>query len=164
MLLSILILWEKKDLKALCPLLGQIVCIGYRMAIVEGSCTMARSSSFRSKLFIGWHKSIVSSDYSDTMVWFGQILLYFNYCHPIHMILEILWLSLADDMKYFWLWPEWTMSFLPPFSTLSPTAALQSDHQIVLKNCQLVSTEKYDKFIRLHAFKESRHFHMNRSW
>ena len=25
----------------------------YRMVIVEGSCTMARSSSFRSKLFIG---------------------------------------------------------------------------------------------------------------
>ena len=25
----------------------------YRMAIVEGCCTMARSSSFRSKLFIG---------------------------------------------------------------------------------------------------------------
>ena len=34
----------------------------YRMVIVEGCCTMARSSSFRSKLFIGWHKSIVSSD------------------------------------------------------------------------------------------------------
>ena len=59
----------------------------HRMVIVEGRCTMARSSSFRSKLFIGWHKSIVSSDWSDTMVWFGQILLYFNYCHPIHMIL-----------------------------------------------------------------------------
>ena len=26
------------------------------MVIVEGCCTMARSSSFRSKLFIGWHK------------------------------------------------------------------------------------------------------------
>ena len=48
----------------------------YRMVIVEGRWTMARSSSFRSKLFIGWHKSIVSSDWSDTMVWFGQILLY----------------------------------------------------------------------------------------
>ena len=23
------------------------------------------------------------------MVWFGQILLYFNYCHPLHMILGI---------------------------------------------------------------------------
>ena len=55
----------------------------YRMVIVEGCCTMARSSSFRRKLFIGWHKSIVSSNWSDTMVWFGQILLYFNYCHPI---------------------------------------------------------------------------------
>ena len=41
----------------------------YRMVIVEGCCTMARSSSFRSKLYIGWHKSIVSSDWSDTMVW-----------------------------------------------------------------------------------------------
>ena len=60
----------------------------YRMVIVEGCCTMARSSSFRSKLFIGCHKSIVSSDFSDTMVWFGQILLYFNYYHPIHMILD----------------------------------------------------------------------------
>ena len=29
----------------------------------------------------------MSSDWSDTMVWFGQILLYFNYCHPIYMIL-----------------------------------------------------------------------------
>ena len=59
----------------------------YRMVIVEGCCTMARSSSYRSKLFIGWHKSIVSSDWSDTMVWFGQILLYFNYYHPVYMIL-----------------------------------------------------------------------------
>lgn len=33
----------------------------------------------RSKLFIGWHKSIVSSDWSDTMVWFGQILLYLTF-------------------------------------------------------------------------------------
>ena len=40
---------------------------------------MARSSSFRSKLFIDWHKSIVSSDWSDTMVWFGQILLYLSF-------------------------------------------------------------------------------------
>ena len=59
----------------------------YRMAIVEGRCTMARSSSFRSKLFIGWHKSIVSSDWSDTMVWFGQILLLLYFYHPIYMIL-----------------------------------------------------------------------------
>ena len=33
----------------------------------------------RSKLFITWHKSIVSSDWSDTMVWFGQILLYLSF-------------------------------------------------------------------------------------
>ena len=33
----------------------------------------------RSKLFNGWHKSIVSSDWSDTMVWFGQILLYLSF-------------------------------------------------------------------------------------
>ena len=59
----------------------------YRMVIVEGCCTMARLSSFRSKLFIGWHKSIVSSDWSDTIVWFGQILLYLSFCHPIYMIL-----------------------------------------------------------------------------
>ena len=61
----------------------------YRMVIVEGRCTIERSSSFRSKLFIGWHKSIVSSDWSDTMVWFGQILLYFYYYHPIYMILAM---------------------------------------------------------------------------
>ena len=68
----------------------------YRMVIVEGHCTMARSSSIRSKLFIGWHKSIVSSDWSDTMVWFGQILLYFNFYHPIHMIL-VLQLFLSEQ-------------------------------------------------------------------
>ena len=45
----------------------------------------------RSKLFIGWHKSIVSSDWSDTMVWFGQILLYLSFYHPIYMIIAILW-------------------------------------------------------------------------
>ena len=60
----------------------------YRMAIVEGRCTMARSSSFRSKLFIGWHKSIVSSDWSDTMVWIGQILLLLYFSNPIHMIID----------------------------------------------------------------------------
>ena len=58
------------------------------MVIVEGRCTMARSSSIRSKLFIGWHKSIVSSDCSDTMVWFGQILLYLHFYHPVYIILD----------------------------------------------------------------------------
>ena len=64
----------------------------YRMVIVEGCCTMARSPSFRSKLIIGWHKSIVSSDWSDTMVWFGQILLYIPFFyHPIYMIIGQDW-------------------------------------------------------------------------
>ena len=34
------------------------------------------------------HKSIVSSDWSDTMVWFGQILLLLYFYHPIHMIID----------------------------------------------------------------------------
>ena len=69
----------------------------YRMVIVKGCCTMARSSSLGANGFIGWHKSIVSSDWSDTMVWFGQILLYFNYYHPIHMILDNHWYYHAPD-------------------------------------------------------------------
>ena len=38
-------------------------------------------------MIIGWHKSIVSSDWSDTMVWFVQILLLLYFYHPIYMIL-----------------------------------------------------------------------------
>ena len=33
--------------------------------------------------------SIVSSDWSDKMVWFGQILLLLYFYHPMHMILEV---------------------------------------------------------------------------
>ena len=29
----------------------------------------------------------MSSDWSDTMVWFGQILLYLHFYHPIYIIL-----------------------------------------------------------------------------
>ena len=47
----------------------------YRMVIVEGICDQLTSSSLHTYIIIGWHKSIVSSDWSDTMVWFGQILL-----------------------------------------------------------------------------------------
>ena len=59
----------------------------YRIWKVEGRCTQLTLSSLHTYIIIGWHKSIVSSDWSDTMVWFGQILLYFNYYHPLHMIL-----------------------------------------------------------------------------
>ena len=61
----------------------------YRMVIVEGR--HGKVIFIRSKLFIGCHKSIVSSDWSDTMVWFGQILLYLYFYHPIYMIIDITW-------------------------------------------------------------------------
>ena len=51
----------------------------YRMWKVEGRCTQLTSSSLHTYIIIGWHKSIVSSDWSDTMVWFGQILLYLTF-------------------------------------------------------------------------------------
>ena len=51
----------------------------YRMWKVEGRCTQLTSSSLHTYIIIGWHKSIVSSDWSDTMVWFGQILLYLSF-------------------------------------------------------------------------------------
>ena len=102
------------------------------MVIVEGRCTMARSSSFRSKLLIGWHKSIVSSDWSDTMVWFGQILLYFNYYHPIYMILVL----------------HTTVTYLPRTHTLTRCEAehvltrdkihfkqSESSHRLLLLSC-----------------------------
>ena len=59
----------------------------YRMVIVEGRCDQLTSSSLHTYIIIGWHKSIVSSDWSDTMVWFGQILLLLYFYHPIYMIL-----------------------------------------------------------------------------
>ena len=58
-----------------------------RMVIVEGHCTQLTSSSLHTYIIIGWHKSIVSSDWSDTMVWFGQILLLLSFYHPIYMII-----------------------------------------------------------------------------
>ena len=33
--------------------------------------------------------SIVSSDWSDTLVWFGQILLYLHFYHPVYIILGL---------------------------------------------------------------------------
>ena len=50
-----------------------------RMVKVEGRCTQLTLSSLHTYIIIGWHKSIVSSDWSDTMVWFGQILLYLTF-------------------------------------------------------------------------------------
>ena len=55
------------------------------MAIIEGRCTMARSTSFRSKLFIGWHKSIVSSDWS--IQWFGLV----KYCCTLTIAILYIW-------------------------------------------------------------------------
>ena len=75
----------------------------YRMVIVEGHCTMARSSSW-SKLFIGWHKSIVCSDWSDTMVWLNIAVPFFY--HPIDMIL----VSTSPYQHYFGL--SWRISIL----------------------------------------------------
>ena len=63
------------------------IMIIYRMVIVEGRCDQLTSSSLYTYIIIGWHKSIVSSDWSDTMVWFGQILLYLYFYPPIYMIL-----------------------------------------------------------------------------
>ena len=60
----------------------------YRMVKVEGRCTQLTLSSLHTYIIIGWHKSIVSSDWSDAMVWFGQILLYLYFYHPIYMILD----------------------------------------------------------------------------
>ena len=75
----------------------------YRMVIVEGCCTMARLSSFRSKLFIGWHKRIVSSDWSDTMVWFGPILLYLSftilYIWSLHVLNDVLLKVTKERLK-----------------------------------------------------------------
>ena len=51
----------------------------YRMVIVEGRCDQLTSSSLHTYVIIGWHKSIVSSDWSDTMVWFGQIFLLLSF-------------------------------------------------------------------------------------
>ena len=51
----------------------------YRMWKVEGRCTQLTSSSLHTYIIIGWHKSIVSSDWSDTIVWFDQILLYLTF-------------------------------------------------------------------------------------
>ena len=48
------------------------------MVIVEGRCTKLQLL-ISYILIIGWHKSIVSSDWSDTMVWFGQILLLLSF-------------------------------------------------------------------------------------
>ena len=63
--------------------------IVYRMVIVEGRCDQLTLSLLHTYIIIGWHKSIVSSDWSDTMVWFGQILLYLCFYHPIYMILAL---------------------------------------------------------------------------
>ena len=49
----------------------------YRMVKVEGCSSWHRLHYIH--IIIGWHKSIVSSDWSDTMVWFGQILLYLTF-------------------------------------------------------------------------------------
>ena len=46
---------------------------------VEGRCTQLTLSLLHTYIIIGWHKSTVSSDWSDTMVWFGQILLYLSF-------------------------------------------------------------------------------------
>ena len=119
----------------------------YRMVIVEGCCTMARSSSFRSKLFIGWRKSIVSSDWSDTMVCFGQILLYLHFYHPLYnpWFLQIILILKDSKQKIFvfqeqeklcwrssWAWfrPQ-QESFKPQFQLwISPvwTLFIQGEH------------------------------------
>ena len=39
----------------------------------------------------------MSSDWSDTMVWFGQILLSLSFYHPIYMILDYLSFDNAND-------------------------------------------------------------------
>ena len=66
----------------------------YRMVIVEGCCTKLTSSSLHTYIIIGWHKSIVSSDWSDTMVWFGQILLYLTF----HILYT--WSLSESEIKY----------------------------------------------------------------
>ena len=35
----------------------------------------------------------MSSDWSDTMVWFGQILLYLHFYHPVYIILDFVTFS-----------------------------------------------------------------------
>ena len=63
-----------------CPPGGRLLLVKdhiYRMVIVEGRRTMARSSSLGANCSLVDTK--VSSDWSDTMVWFGQILLYLSF-------------------------------------------------------------------------------------
>ena len=56
-------------------------------------------------IIIGWHKSIVSSDWSDTMVWFGQILLYLSftilYIWSLHQLLtEFIWSATVKSYNH----------------------------------------------------------------
>ena len=67
----------------------------YRMVIVEGRCDQLTLSSLHTYIIIGWHKSIVSSDWSDTMVWFGQILLLLSFT-----ILYIISLDKLDKVSH----------------------------------------------------------------
>ena len=70
----------------------------YRMVKVEGRCTQLMSSSLHKYIIIGWHKSIVSSDWSDTMVWFGQILLYLTF-HILY-IWSLAWSNSAYNLLW----------------------------------------------------------------
>ena len=92
----------------------------YRMVIVEGRCDQLTWSSLHTHIIIGWHKSIVSSDWSDTMVWFGQILLLLYFYHPIYIILEFSWAR--EEMKMmmigtFCLLQHWHFTLIHNFLT-----------------------------------------------
>ena len=82
----------------------------YRMVIVEGHCTKLTSSSLHT--YIGWHKSIVSSDWSDTMVWFGQILLLlsFTILYIWSLVLIVWWLNFIIARMLFYQWLQRTMA------------------------------------------------------
>ena len=67
----------------------------YRIWKVEGRCTQLTLSSLHTYIIIGWHKSIVSSDWSDTMVWFGPILLYLSFTIYIWSLVVSLFLSIT---------------------------------------------------------------------
>ena len=116
----------------------------YRMVIVEGCCDQLMSSSLHTYIIISWHKSIVSSDWSDTMVWFGQILLLLSFYHPIYMIIgrDGTWAILMKNVCSFVnVTPGSCSSFLKLLSdSLSVTISRDSTSHMFSSNVKSPST------------------------
>ena len=108
----------------------------YRMVIVEGRCDQLTLSSLHTYIIIGWHKSIVSSDWSDTLVWFGQILLLLYFYHPIYMILGLhawLWLCLLLSTQH-----EIWLNLIKSEASIDRTARMTSISTQLIRCCRQI--------------------------